>query len=457
MEQLERDNRSLGRLTYTDLSETDEFFRARAEDPWGITRAPLSPAIARMSAELCAGAYDLDIRPWVLAGWEDCTFVVEDRIVVLDHDPDSRLAQIEAEWKRRRAMSLMEGVSPVTDITRAIRQMMVTDLGKAIVMTRMDEKGRMVIAISFIGTTQKYFDWFSNFKIQRKTGMHSGFAELARGLDAQTTRILLPKLAAMLGEETFSLADALQEARQPNGRVRLWLTGHSQGGAIVQTYTHLLLSQGVLPEAIDGYTFAAPTVAAADGSFDPAPYPIHNIISTDDVVTRVGAQVRLGMDWIFRPNETFRKKHYRVQEDQKPAFDRALHIARQVQSTPDAICWFLSLMRLMRESETDPSLQSLFTALMPRATMLRRLKLSVADVAAYFEEKIISHHLTLTGEPPSEALTEEYEGMMRSLVRQYGPKPAAVTLLKILGAPHRIRPDKHDDAFVTPYIAIARR
>lgn len=451
------DARHLGALTYTDLSATDVFFKKPTLDAWGVMRVPFLPGLARMSAELTADGYDLDIKPWQNAGWEDCTFIVEDRILALDREDDSRMAALEGEWRRRRAKSLIQGSSPINDMLRAIRQLMVTDMGKCIVMTKAAPSGKAVVAISFIGTTEKYFDWFSNFKFKHNTGMHHGFLELARGFEAQSTRIMLPKLATLLGEETFTLADAVLEAKKEDSRISLWLSGHSQGGAIVQTYSHLLMSQGVLPERIHGYTFAAPSVAACDSGIEPKRYPIYNIVNTDDIVPRVGAQLRLGMDMIFYPTDAFRKRHYRVQEEEWELFSRALFAASKVQTTDEAVTWFVAFTRLARTLESKGDEKTLLEEMLPRVWLLKRVNLSVDEIADYVETKLCSQHETLTGEPVNEELCREYTESMQIMLWEYGTKPLSRVLMKTMGAPHRMRPDKHDDMFEPPYIAIVRR
>lgn len=447
---------TLGRLTYVDLADTEDFLAEAAEDGFGGQRAPLSRQIARMGAELSADAYSLNVKPWLDAGWEDCTFVVEDRIVMLGGEGDTRPAALEGAWKRRRARSLLQGGNPITDMMRALRQVMVTDLGKAIVMTRRTGDGRLLVAISFIGTTEKYFDWFANFKFQQQTGMHSGFYELARAFDAQASRILLPHAAKALGEDTFTLADAVLEAQKPDGRVRLWLTGHSQGGAIVQTYTELLRARGVRADRVLGYTYAAPTVAALEGLYDPKAYPIYNIVNTDDIVTRVGSQVRLGVDCLYRPTEAFRMRHYRVEEGAKEAVDRVMFHTAQVRSTADAICWGLAFMRGMRDLDSA-DLRSLIAAIMPQMLMLRRLNLDAMDVSSFFSDLLEGQYRKLTGQAPEKAQIKAYADSFFRMLSLYGAKETSAALVKGIVAPHRVRPDKEDEAFEPPYIAIVRR
>lgn len=448
---------SIGAITYADLAHTHDFSLACHEDAWGVSRIPFSPQIARMSTELAANAYDLTLQPWMDAGWEDCTFIIEEKIVTLDHENNSRLAALESGWKLRRARSLIQGVRPVADLTRAFRQLLVTDMGKAIVMTRIGEDSRQIIAISFIGTTEKYFDWFTNFKLHRQTGMHHGFLELARQFHTRTPQVLLPKLAAARGEETYTLADAILDAKEPDSPIVFWLSGHSQGGAVVQTFTHLLLSQGIPAERICGYTLAAPTVSVCDPALDPKRFPIYNIVSTDDIVPYIGAQVRLGMDLIYRPTAAFRARYYRVEQELSEAFNRTLFSASQVQTTQDALCWGIALMRLMGDMDSAEDMETFLLQVFPFLGMLKRINLSILDVVDFFLGKLESQYAALNTAPLDEAMVHAYSSSLRTLLQEFGPKQTAHALIKVLMETHRVRSGDQEDPSAAPYVAIVQK
>ncbi len=456
-EQSGRGAHVIGPLTYTNLADLSVFFRDAQPDAFGTARVPFSPPLARMSAELAANVYDLNVAPWIRSGFTDCTFVIEDRVVPLDRDSDSKLAAIEAEWKRRRARSLIRGVRPIGDLVRAARQFFVTDMNKSVVMARVAPDGQVVIAISFIGTTQKFFDWFSNFKMHPEVGMHYGFLELARQFDAQAPRVLLPALAAASGRDTYTLADAMLEAKRPGSRITFWISGHSQGGALVQTYTHLLIGRGIDPSRIHAYSFAAPTVSAAGGGFDPKGYPIYNIVNLDDSVPRVGSQIRLGVDCLYAPDDAFRDAHYRVDDTLRPAFDRMLYIGDEVRSTTEAVCWGIAVMRMLRQIESDDDAAAFFAEIVPHLSTFRRMGLELDGIAQYVQGKLEDQLRGMTGMPPDVALIGRYEDMMRVAAAEFTPKLAAHAMTRRLWAPHRIGPDKKDEDFVPPYIAIVRR
>lgn len=447
-----------GRLTLADLTDYACMTGEPVEDAWGVSRVPFSPQAARLSAELAANVYDLDIRAWARAGWNDCMFLVEDDVIPLDQESDTKLAALENEWRRRRARSRIHGVSPISDLARAARQLMVTDMSKSVVMTRALPDGRVLIAIAFIGTTTKIYDWFSNFKFSRENGLHNGFLELARRFDALTAQVPLRSLGAAGNDEELTLSQVLDRAAQPESPYLFWLCGHSQGGALVQVYTHLLLARGIRPEAIRAYSFAAPTVAACGAVERADAFPIYNIINSDDVVPRVGAQVRLGVDCVFYPDNAFRQAYYPVKPESRAAFERMQFVASQVRETSDAFCWCVAMLRLLSGDGSEGDADEWLAALFPHASLLQRLNLRPAEVADFFMGKLRTSCLTLCGHAPDESLCRRYEEMMRTFAQELGTRPLAQAIGQCLRLPHAIRPDKHapDDA-VAPYVAIVRR
>lgn len=164
-----------GRLTLADLTDYACMTGEPVEDAWGVSRVPFSPQAARLSAELAANVYDLDIRAWARAGWNDCMFLVEDDVIPLDQESDTKLAALENEWRRRRARSRIHGVSPISDLARAARQLMVTDMSKSVVMTRALPDGRVLIAIAFIALRPRFTTGSATSRFSRKTASTTVF------------------------------------------------------------------------------------------------------------------------------------------------------------------------------------------------------------------------------------------------------------------------------------------
>ena len=126
-----------------------------------------------------------------------------------------------------------------------------------------------------------------------------------------TDNIHLTLLAKTLGMKDLTLSEVFSEAKSPASRFKIWITGHSQGGALTQVYIAEFLSRrGVLHENIFGYSFASPSVATANYCENPGNYPVFNINNADDFAGRVGSALRLGMDLIYYPDEAFRTQSY---------------------------------------------------------------------------------------------------------------------------------------------------
>ncbi len=446
-----------GRLTYTDLAETAPFFAPLEKDAWGFMRRPFSPHIARLSAELAADVYGLATAPWEQAGWADSTFVVEDKVIRLDTEGRSKFAALETEWRRYRAKSLVHGVRPVGDLLRAARQVLVTDMGKSLIMTRALADGRVIIAISFMGTTEKFYDWYTNFKFQQKSGMHYGFLEMARQFTLQAPRVALSQLSGALSEPSFTLQNAIELAAKGDDRFTFWLSGHSQGGALVQTYAHLLMQRGVSPEKIVAYSLAAPSVAAAGGVNEPGRYPVFNIINADDLVPRVGAEVRLGVDCLYRPLDAFRAAHYRLSAGKEEVHARVQHRCDQVQSTLDAVCFGVAAIRQMQGGEAESQLTELVQAIVPQLSLLKHVGLAADEIVQYLDGKLMEQARILSGGEPEHDKITRFSELLADVLTAYGGKPAGEALYQAIAAPHILCDDEKDDAFVPPYIAIVRK
>ncbi len=460
-----------GRLTRCDLSSTRDLFHPWRTDVWGYARPAYSRAAARLSAELSGDIYDLDIGRWLDAGWDDCTLQMENRVFGglggWRHGglhPD-RVLHNGLSLAQARAMLSPLG-SPVRDLLRVVRRVHTEDNGKALVMARQDQAtGRIVLAICFMGTSRKYYDWLTNFTLSREQGLHSGFLRLARQFNGNADHIVFPLAAKTLGiEGPLTLEDILEEARREDSRFLLWLTGHSQGGAACQTYAHMLLHQrGVHPLNLIAYTFAAPTVAGEGFERDPASYPLYNLINGDDYVPRVGASVRLGMDMWYYPDDTFRARHYGydVQDAQRVAErERLQALMYTVQGTADSLESTLALCTALAamddEGVTRDVLSSLHVMLRLLAPAMQTLGIPVRDVNRMLARQIRKAYRDATGQNPDEERVRLRGDAILYTLRDMGAKAFTRCLLEVLFAPHNIA-GAYDDtgALRSPYCAIA--
>ncbi|MDR0929273.1 MAG: hypothetical protein LBM74_06105 [Oscillospiraceae bacterium] len=432
-----------GALTYADLTRAELCFAPDA----------FQPELARMSAELSADVYSLSLSAWRAAGWVDAQFILRRRVMPLGRDDDSAAKLVRAEWRQFRAKAQLRGARPIGDAVRTVRALLAADMGKSVVMACPLSDGRAVVAVSFLGTTRKLYDWLANFHAQPDAGVHAGFLAMARQFDAQAARIPLPGLSGALGLPAPTLADAIAAAQNPAGRVCLWLSGHSQGGALAQVYARLLMASGVATERLRGYTFGAPRVALAAAP----PLPIYNLINADDLIPRLGAQTRWGNDRIFWPDDAFRAAHYRIPEELAAVFARVRWHADAVRTMRDACAWGMALLGLVRGMGQSEAAAAFVHAMIPKASLLGRVGIDLPELAQHLQTRLGAYSASHTGGAPDEALMARYREGLLACIAEFGAVATARALSACLTAPHRIRPDQKDETFVPPYASLVRR
>ena len=350
---MEQEEKKSSTLTGVDLSQTASLLLPWTHDPWGKLRPPLSEEALCMSAELASAAYGMAIEPWVDAGWRDVTIQVDGELTALP--PNNPLS---AEWRKYWVRARLKPVSALGQMLGALRLSSSNNTtGKAVVMLHPALDGRYVIAVGFMGTGSRFYDWFSNFRMTTQDGMHRGFLELARQFEANEEKIFFPETAEELGLEKLTLRDILQNMRSPNSRFVLWVCGHSQGAAMMQVYAHLKMSEtGISARNLIGYGFASPTVMAGKAVRDPSAYPLYNILNSDDLVPHCGAAVHLGMCLKYQATENLRKSCYNWKRDEKSVQARLAirPVLWKMVDTPTCIIGGMALlMALGRVSGAD--------------------------------------------------------------------------------------------------------
>ena len=66
-----------GPVTGVNLEHMTPLMLPWTQDPWGEIRPPVSVEAMRMSAELAAATYHMEIERWLQAGWRDVTIQVD--------------------------------------------------------------------------------------------------------------------------------------------------------------------------------------------------------------------------------------------------------------------------------------------------------------------------------------------------------------------------------------------
>ena len=459
---MEKHPGAYGRFTHAPLCDVSALFVPATEDAWGYMRPAYSPQLMRLATELSAATYAFDFSRFFQSGWMDATLQVENRL----------FPQVDAWYARKtphefirsgvrlhRAKSML--APAFTDVLRAVRQLVATDTGKAVVMALPAEEGRFAIAVSFMGTGRKFYDWFTNFKLSCRGGVHEGFLNTARLFERNAERIEFPRVAQALGRRTLTLSDVLSECTQRESRFRLFLCGHSQGGAVAQAYCHLLRDEYALcMDNVVGYTLAAPTLVSWDFAENPAAYPLYHLINTDDLVPRMGARMRLGVDMRFTPDPAFRARHYGYAADSDPLPRAQLRrIADTLQTMPSlieaAIAILRALSRLPDPADATAILHTVNAQFRYFAPAMQSLGLRTSDLVQMAEKRLLALCRELCGQSPEEARLSQLEGAFTRVIVRFGAQAFARAFGEITLAPHALMHDRPDH--MAPYQAISAR
>ena len=353
-----------------DLSSLSSLTCAPVPDPFGQPAPALSQAAVERSLALAEMTYTLDITPWMAAGWRDFSFQIDNVLESGAHPgedaqihtlEDETFQQLASLHRMRRAQAALRARNPFGQLVAALRQREASDTIKAICMAHPLPDGREMIAIGFMGTGKRFYDWFSNFRFSDEAGFHQGFSQLCSHFEAAAAHIFFPGAARRLGLERLSLQEILTELKRPDSRFHLWMAGHSQGGAVMQVFTHRLMEAGALPRHICGYGFASPTAASAALTPHPWAYPLWHIQCRDDLVPRIGAQVHLGRCAEYLPTAAFRQRAYHYSRLPADAACRAWMepMLFRIRNTADNLLSVTALMLCAAEEKGEDALNLL--------------------------------------------------------------------------------------------------
>lgn len=449
-----------GHLTRVNLAAAQAVFAPPVKDAWGRALPPFDPDLARLCAELSAATYDLEVERFFDAGWVDCTFQAENRLFdAIDGPVDRPVRALRRGIRMKRARGAVR-VSP-GDVLRGVRQLVATDTGKVLTMALPLQEGRAVVAVSFMGTSRKFYDWVTNMKMSCRDGMHEGFSQVARQVLENAERIAYPQAAAALGRERLTLRDAVELAAQPDSPVRLLVCGHSQGGASAQAYVHLLISeQGALRENLLGYTFAAPTVAGLVFAGDPASYPVYNVVNADDFVPRIGSYMRLGTDMLYVPDEDFRAVCYGWSDGPEAEYarERVRRLFAGMVDTPTVIAGVAGMCRALRNLPdarvAERTLGALNAGIRYLTPAMAALGMTAADIIGLLERQLILAYRSVTDENLDEERLEAMARACMDLLSEVGPEAFTRAVSEVTLAPHGI---SREPGRTPPYVQIVQR
>ena len=435
-----------GRITGCDLRALDCLRLPFRQDPFSRLRPPLCHEAMILSLELAAVSYHLDLDDWMDVGWTDVSIQIDNTlqsgVITGESANGEQMRSLINLWKLYRARASLRERNPIMRIAGALRQRERSDTIKAVTMLRRQAPGRYVVAIGFMGTGSRFYDWFSNLRFITEEGFHKGFFQLATCFEQSAERILFPDTAAELGLEKLTLADILQEMKRADSRFFLWMAGHSQGAAVMQVFCHSLLTHwGVLPQNMVGYGFASPTVATGQFVYDPARYPLYHVLNSDDIVPRCGALLHLGLCLEYQAHDPFRKAVYGWSDLQEAAQVReALRpFTLQMSDTLSVMEICVAFCYCVLEEKGEESLAQLIDKKWTVAPIERMLSYAgdkaqdlVKTIAGYAEKGYTS----LAGHGMDEERLARLQESLRPVVRQY-------TLRQLLGGLHDLTVPPH--------------
>lgn len=441
-----------GPLTGVNIAQTAPFLHPWEMDPWGRLRPPLTVEALQMSAELSAGSQSLHITPWLRAGWREATVQIDGMLTSLEPEWDT----ISARLQRQLLRSRLRGYNPIQQVMGALKERETSATGKAIVMLRPAAHGRYVVAVCFMGTGRRFYDWFSNFRISTPEGVHKGFKQLTDLFEGNEERISFPQTAQELNLERLTLSHILSEMRSPNSRFMLWLSGHSQGGAVMQLYAlRKLMADGVHPMNLLGYGFASPSVMTGEALRDPAAFPLYHIHNSDDLVPRCGAALHLGVCLTFPADEALRRACYGWPRDEASVAARiaARPVVRRMTDTPSCIVQAHAFLQVLTGRSAAEIAEVLGLSDTPLAGRLLEV-VDMAELLRVLRRRLEAAYQSSAGKPPRPDELADAAEQMRRIIAGTGLKAFSGALLQLIRYPHRISARQRGE-FMPPYAWIA--
>ena len=449
-----------GALTCTSLADVRRLCLPPVRSSDGFLRPPLDYAALQMSLELACLTYTLDLTPWMKAGWTDISIQVDNRLqsgVTVSESESAgseRIRRLINAFKLTRARQELKERNPLSQMMGALRQREKSDTIKAVTMLHPTGNGRYLVAIGFMGTGSRFYDWFSNFRFDTESGFHRGFFQLTRYFEQNAGRIQFPRTAAALGLSRLTLADVLTEMAAPGSRFSLWMAGHSQGAAVMQIFCHRLLTTwGVLPQYLVGYGFASPTVSAGELARDPADYPLYHLINTDDFVPRIGSLNHLGVGLEYRANDALRSAAYEWTDDQteKERLEIGNHLLSPVKDTPTMLEALAALLETINEEKTEESINALIGKPWSIAPLDKAFSFAGGKAKSSIDRSVryikVAYH-SLTGRRMEADRVAALKNAYRPLVKTLPLRTLTGAMVDCLHPPHRLqRPQGQPGAY----------
>lgn len=435
----------IGRFTGCDLGNLMPLCM-----PWrencGLAQPVFSREAARLSFELASSAYDMNLDAWREAGWRDFSFQVDNTLLTGQNVNDAsggRLSTVISDYFQYLARARLKRINPISQLRGALRQREGSDTCKAVVMLRpiAENVKQYVVAVGFMGTGKRIYDWFSNFRLNQEEGMHAGFLQLTREFEKNAEAICFPETAKELQVSRLTLSEILSECRRPGSRFRLWMAGHSQGGAVMQLFAVREIRRGFLRQNMIGYGFASPSAVYARMDCDAGSFPLLHILNADDIFPRMGAALHIGRCQVLYPDRAMRNACYQAawQDDLFRAVNRLM---REVTDSAGAFLLVGAMLRALEDVPADSAmaaLNALAGSLVPERLLSAFGSRREDILQALSRRTAQGYSLASGGRTPPGDTVGVLRGRIAALILRHGGARFVKTALSCLGVSHKLR------------------
>ncbi len=416
--------------------------------PWDDINGRLQPvfsgAAAKLSLELASTAYDLNVDAWREAGWRDISYQVDNTLLTgptLNRAGSGGLGGAISDYFQFLAQARLKRINPISQIRGALRQKENVDTCKAVVMLHPLSAGRYLVAIGFMGTGKRLYDWVSNFRLSEEEGMHAGFLQLTKEFEKNCGAISFPETAQELHLPQLTLSDILAECAQPSSRFRIWMAGHSQGGAVMQLFAYRAIRAGVLRQHMTGYGFASPSAVYTHPACDLSAFPLFHILNAYDVFPKMGALLHIGQCRIAYPDEKMRAACYRAAW-QDPVYRAVSVLLRGVKDCASGFLLVLSVVKALENVPSDDAMAVLngFVGSFIPERLLGPLGSRKEEILLSLSRKLTeSYHLASGGRNIPSAELSLLQKRVLNVMDQFGPRSFSKAVMQYISLSHKLR------------------
>ena len=412
-----------------------------------------SDALLRLSYELTVTAYDFDVERWHAAGWRDFSFRINEKLMTgtsVNGIKTGLTGSFKAGYYHLRARRKIHHASILAQYrgTRSGR-----DHAKAVFML-MPFGDRFVVGIGFTGTCRRIDDWLPNLLMDEKDGVHAGFLRLSKEIWKDSSRIFFPSCARRLGLEGLSLSDIIEECRRKDSRFLIWMSGHSQGGAVMQLFARYLSLKGVLAQNMVGCAFASPSVLWQP---EECPVRLYLVMNSDDLIPRFGARFHYGHLWMEDMTLPDRMRCYAAYAE-VPCLRALLSLSHQIRTSEDALLVTCALLEVLRDKDILKAPQFINTLLVYlKVDPVQRMEERLDSLTDRVRNRALRYYRSFTGADTLDPV--RYSIVMtaiRDAMIRFGDGGFAQGVKEVLMYPHRIA-NSESDRLISPYFLICRK